>query len=118
MQNLAALRRSGYAVDALNDAEKAKIVYLCHHLGIGDAPQFIDNKMSETRAQYLLENQLGVAGAKKKATSYKDNYLATHRGWLNGFVNSKIVLANFYCQPSAEVARELVAITESLRQRT
>lgn len=118
MQNLAALRRAGYAVDALNDAEKAKIVYLCHHLGIGDAPLFIDNKMSETRAQYLLENQLGVAGAKRKAAAYKENYLIAHRGWLNGFVNSKIVLANFYCQPVAEVVRELVVITESLRQRT
>lgn len=116
MQNLAMLRRAGYAADALNDADKAKIVYLCHHLGT-EAQSFIGNSISETRAQLLLETQLGVAGAKKKAAVHKESYLAAHRGWLNAFVNSKIVLANFYCQPVEEVVRELVVITESLRQR-
>ncbi|EBK2214639.1 hypothetical protein YE88_23130 [Salmonella enterica subsp. enterica serovar Schwarzengrund] len=39
--NLASLKMAGYNIDGLNDAEKAKLIYLTHHLGLSDAIHFI-----------------------------------------------------------------------------
>ena len=34
------LKKSGYKINGLNDAEKAKIIYITHHLGLSDAKTF------------------------------------------------------------------------------
>ena len=47
MQNMKSLRSSFKEIDKLNDSDKAKLFYLTHHLGVGDAKKFIMNKIEE-----------------------------------------------------------------------
>lgn len=118
MVNLAALRQVGYRLDGLNDADLAKVIYLCHHLGADDAMRFIDNRINAKRAQYLLEQQLGVDGARSKAMDHGGDYLAAHRNWLNAFVNNMIDINGFYCMHQTSYkARSLFAVCESIKKR-
>lgn len=120
IQNMAGLQAAGYAVDGLNDADKAKIIYLCHHLGIGDAKLFINNAMSATRAQYLLEQQVKVARAKALAKRDNDkyDYLDAHRTWLDQFINRMIVLKGFFCTSNAQAEpRTLFAICDAIKKK-
>ncbi|AFJ48668.1 hypothetical protein EBL_c36160 [Shimwellia blattae DSM 4481 = NBRC 105725] len=99
LYNLAKLRDAGYNVDTLNDAEKAKIFYLTHHLGLGDAKRFIRKTITEESAHKLLVAQVG---AKKAAwyTNIPDNngsYIKGHRMWLSYYIDKSINLENFYC---------------------
>lgn len=117
MRNLAILRRAGYQVDGHNDGDLAKLIYLCHHLGVGDAMRFIDNRITPTRAQYLFEQQVGVRGAKEEAEKCGGNYLAAHRKWLDWFVNKKIVVSGFYCVVQTQAVRTLFAVCEAVRKK-
>lgn len=115
MQNLKGLEKFGFEISSLNDGEKAKMIYLTHHLGLADAKAFIKNSMTAEHAQYLLEQQVGAAGAKKKADSMSGSYLLAHRNWLNTFINKKIDLKEKMCDPSKSVEpRDLLQITEAL----
>lgn len=117
MINLTALRKAGYAVDGLNDGEKAKVIYLCHHLGVVDAKRFINNKMTATRAQYLLEQQVKVGPAADLATKANNNYLAAHRTWLDNFINGKIALKGFCCVDNEQSdVRSLFAVCEAIKK--
>lgn len=115
MQNLKGLEHAGFKISSLNDGEKAKIIYLTHHLGLADAKAFINNVTAE-HAQYLLEQQVGAAGAKTKAALTSNDYLLAHRTWLDNFINGKIILVDKMCDKSkADKVRSLVDITEALR---
>jgi LysM repeat protein len=115
LQNLGRLASAGYPVNTLSDAEKAKIVYLAHHLGFGDAVQFIENRITETKAQYLLEHQISVEDAKGRAKRHDEKYVPAHREWLDEYINKKIKLNQLYCDPSVAVeAKSLLSIVESL----
>ncbi len=61
--NLAALKAAGYNIEILNDAEKAKIMYLTHHLGLKNAKRFIKNEITEDAAWRLLKAQVGSKSA-------------------------------------------------------
>ena len=116
--NMAALRKAGYAVDELSDGEKAKVVYLCHHLGVTDAKLFINKAMTATRAQYLLENQLGVKRAEKLAKDSMGDYLDAHRTWLDKFINSRIVVKEFSCNDEGLPAvRSLFALCDAVKRK-
>jgi hypothetical protein len=116
MQNLAALKSAGFKLDALNDGEKAKVVYLAHHLGLADSQHFINDTMTSAHAQYLLENQVGKASAQTKAEVFKGDYLAAHRKWLKDFVDNNITLPERMCESSAAPAvRDLISITKAIR---
>ncbi|EXU74654.1 LysM peptidoglycan-binding domain-containing protein [Erwinia mallotivora] len=96
LYNLSQLQTAGYSVDRLNDAEKAKIFYLTHHLGLGDAKRFIRKIITEESAHKLLVAQVG---AKKAAKSAKDNgsYVEGHRTWLSEYIDRSIRLEKFFC---------------------
>ena len=96
LYNLKQLQAAGYNVEALNDAEKAKIFYLTHHLGLSDAKRFIHNAITEKRARQLLIGQVNEAKAAWLAKTH-GSYLKGHRAWLAEYINSKIHLENFYC---------------------
>ena len=116
MQNLAMLTKAKFKIDSLNDGEKAKIAYLAHHLGPGDVKAFINDTMTAAHAQYLLENQVGKAGAAAKAEKSNDDYLLAHRTWLNGFINDRIDLVKYMCKTEdALKVRELLEITIAIR---
>ena len=96
LYNLAQLQAAGFSVDTLNDAEKAKIFYLTHHLGLADAKHFIRKTITEESAHKLLVAQIG---AKRAAKSAKNNgsYIKGHRTWLSEYIDRNIRLEKFYC---------------------
>lgn len=116
-QNMEVLSAAGYSFDALNDGEKAKIAYLGHHLGSGDAKKFIENTISPSSAQHLLERQVGVVKAREWATQNNGDYVAGHRAWLNWFINNNISLNNFFCSGKAPAARTLFALIEVIKKK-
>ncbi|MEA5103963.1 LysM peptidoglycan-binding domain-containing protein [Pantoea sp. S18] len=97
LSNLSLLEKFGFNIQELNDAEKAKIIYLTHHLGIGDAVKFIKNTITEPSAKVLLTAQVGSRKAELRAKDNNESYVLAHREWLNGYINSNIKLLNFYC---------------------
>lgn len=110
--NLDALRRKGYVIDDLNDTEKARIMYLCHHLG-GDAVHFIQNTIPEedvigvrkngkkyvkqNGAEKLLKAQLKLADATTWYKKAKKSWVVAHRMWLTDFVGNNITPHVFTC---------------------
>ncbi|WP_407732381.1 LysM peptidoglycan-binding domain-containing protein [Pseudocitrobacter faecalis] len=94
--NLAALKSASYNIDGLNDAEKAKIIYLTHHLGLKNARRFIENKITEDAAWRLLKAQVGIKSAIARGTKY-GGYVKAHREWLFFYINNNINLDNFFC---------------------
>ncbi|WP_409311561.1 LysM peptidoglycan-binding domain-containing protein [Pectobacterium sp. B1J-3] len=95
--NLAGLKKSGFNIDGLNDAEKAKVIYLTHHLGLADTILFIRNKITEERAKKLLIAQVEKPSAIERYHNNGNSFIKAHRMWLVGFMNGIIKLDNFYC---------------------
>ncbi|WP_153099828.1 LysM peptidoglycan-binding domain-containing protein [Paraburkholderia hayleyella] len=117
IENLSSLRASGFPVDELSDADKAKVIYLAHHLGPKDAPAFIKNEISSNYAKYLLTLQVGPTLAARFAEDNSGNYTKGHRDWLNGFVNGHIIIKTFSCdQSKIQEGRALLDITDSLAE--
>lgn len=115
--NLKGLKDAGYDLSKLNDGERAKIVYLCHHLGLADAKGFIQKTIGEDRAKTLLVTQVGNSSAEKYAKDAGGTYVEGHRAWLNTFENNRIILTKFMCDPSkAPTVRELTIITDSIKK--
>jgi LysM domain. len=94
--NLAALKNDGYNIDGLNDAEKAKIIYLTHHLGLANARRFIKNEITEESACELLKAQVGLKSATIKIKKHGGSVKA-HRLWLEKYINDNITIFTFYC---------------------
>lgn len=120
MQNLKALSKAGYAVDSLDDADKSKIIYLCHHLGQGDAKDFIQNTISSDHAEHLLVTQVGRARAtimvNQNKDEDKDNYAIAHRRWLSDFINKKIDVLKTSCDTTKiKPPQKLLDITNHLK---
>ncbi|ABP58870.1 LysM peptidoglycan-binding domain-containing protein [Enterobacter sp. 638] len=97
LYNLAQLQAAGYSVDTLNDAAKAKIFYLAHHLGLGDAKRFIRKTITEENAHKLLVAQIGAKKAATKASKNSNSYVKGHRMWLSEYIDRNIRLEKFYC---------------------
>ncbi|MCK9384996.1 MAG: LysM peptidoglycan-binding domain-containing protein [Nevskia sp.] len=136
--NLDGLRQRGYAVDDLNDTEKARIMYLCHHLGIGDAIRFIQNtipeedvhiekkgkkQLTQNGAKKLLSAQVGSTIAENKYKKENDDsWVKGHRAWLDAFIGNHIVTSIFACPGNAhedfkeDEKTNLVNITNSLKK--
>jgi murein DD-endopeptidase MepM/ murein hydrolase activator NlpD len=116
LQNIEGLKLGKFKVDDLKDSEKAKLVYLTHHLGLDDAKKFIQDTMTAARAKYLLEQQLGEARAKARADELNDDYLKAHRNWLFEYIDQKIDLPQKSCDPAKVVLpRPLLTITTAIR---
>jgi hypothetical protein len=94
--NLAALKNDGYSIDGLNDAEKAKIIYLTHHMGLANARRFIKNEITEESAWELLKAQVGLKSATIKIKKHGGSVKA-HRLWLEKYINDNITIFTFYC---------------------
>lgn len=138
--NLNGLRTRGYAIDDLNDTEKARIMYLCHHLGLADAVHFIQNTLPEedvvvtnkkgknvvkqNGAKKLLKTQIGEAVALKKYVTPNDgSWVMGHRVWLQDFMNRTITPSAFACAGGKqrlhqveEIRSPLLKITEKLKK--
>ncbi|PLR29182.1 peptidoglycan-binding LysM [Chimaeribacter coloradensis] len=97
VHNLEALEKAGYRIAALDDAEKAKLIYLTHHLGLTDTIRFIKGTITEEAAKRLLIAQVGAGKAKEYAEINNRSYSAGHREWLLSFIDDYIKVHNFIC---------------------
>lgn len=114
-QNLKGLEERGIHTSSLPDSEKAKIIYLTHHLGLGDAIEFIRRSMGPKKARHLYEQQVGVTAAEEEADEFGGDYVAAHRAWLQGFIDNKIKITEKMCDASSMAQpRTLIAITDSI----
>lgn len=143
--NLQSLSAAGYAIDSLNDVEKARIMYLCHHLGFADAKRFIQNtipaedvpctdkngvvigkngkpKVKQFGAKGLLTAQVGIKMAEEKFRRADNDWVKAHRFWLEVFVKDHITPNVFTCAGDKqkklkidEMAAVLTKITEKVR---
>jgi hypothetical protein len=138
--NLNALRAKGYAIDDLNDTEKARIMYLCHHLGLADAVHFIQNTIPEedvtgvnkkgktvvkqNGAKKLLTTQIGETSAKKNYVKPNDgSWVLGHRDWLQDFMKDNIIPHLFACPGGKQSTYKheeknaaLLVITDALKK--
>ena len=115
-QNMSAIAKKGYPLDALNSSEKARVMYASHHLGPGDVVGFIEEGFSEEHAKELLIAQVGSARAQILAIAQNDRYVAAHRHWLNDFIEGKITPKAFACNAeSVPAGRSLLEITADLK---
>ncbi|ENA9094160.1 hypothetical protein ABG138_004415 [Salmonella bongori] len=96
VENLASLKMAGYNIDGLNDAEKAKLIYLTHHLGLSDAIHFIKDNITEDNAKKLLIAQVGDESAISKAKK-NGGYMKAHRKWLMDYIDNNIKIVKYFC---------------------
>lgn len=138
--NLDGLSAKGYAINDLNDTEKARIKYLCHHLGLTDAIHFIQDdipeedvfaegkdgkkRLKQNGARKLLSAQVGESYAEKKyVKSNGDSWVMGHRKWLERFIRDNITPHAFSCPgekhdklKTEEGEGALLDITEKLKK--
>jgi hypothetical protein len=86
--NLQQLERSGVRVG--NEvASVARVAYLGHHLGPGDAAKFLNGGLDPARARHLLDAQVGSAAAAVRVAQ-TGNAADAHRQWLTTYVERRI----------------------------
>ena len=93
--NLVALKEAGYNIDGLNDAEKARIIYLTHHLGLRNAKRFINNEITEATARELLTAQIGRKAVMTRGKAL--GYVQAHRVWLMDYIDTNIKTDTYFC---------------------
>lgn len=86
--NLRQLERSGVQVGSGVESV-ARIAYLGHHLGPGDAAKFLNGGLDPARARRLLDAQVGAAAASRHVAQ-TGNAADAHRQWLNAYVDKRI----------------------------
>jgi len=90
-RNLDGLSRAGVAPAAADAGATARLAYLGHHLGLGDAIRFVrDGELGATRARTLLGAQVGASGSQHRIASASGNAAAAHRDWLLGYLDRKV----------------------------
>jgi len=143
--NIGELENKGYKdkISVLIDGEKAKLAYLCHHLGEGGATNFIQNAIGPEKAKTLLLAQFGLkkksayikatekesteaytkaeTAAKKGAMKYLgvteiSNYVQAHRAFIKKYVDSNVIIENHMCDTSTcKKNRSIIDITIAIR---
>ncbi|WP_234028764.1 peptidoglycan-binding protein [Pseudoblastomonas halimionae] len=86
--NIATIRKAGIRTGDNPDA-LAKIAYLGHHLGPGDAIRYLKGGLADGRASRLLKAQIGAAPALERIARIGDAS-AAHRDWLDTYIARKI----------------------------
>lgn len=117
IENMAIAKKS-FNIDMLNDGEKAKIMYLYHHLGAGDAPKFIKKEFTPEHAKYILICQVGEDKAAEWVAANKGDYIAGHRDWLTEFIDTNIKTSKHVCNASSAVpVRDMEDIITAIRRK-
>lgn len=88
-RNLDGLRHAGISSEGEVRAT-ARLAYLGHHLGLGDAVHFLrGNGLSAPRARALLDAQVGMSSSARRIAETGDATSA-HREWLVSYLDRKI----------------------------
>lgn len=112
--NLERLRADGFDLSGLNDAEKAKLMYLMHHEGEGNGPRFIRKELSkmpkggfpssEARLRNIFGQQVGER-AEFLIQRYSGNVQQAYRDWLSSYIDVKFRdLSRYACQKSGALS--------------
>jgi hypothetical protein len=115
LQNLEILRSKGVKIEGITDGEKAKVIYLAHHLGADDAVCFIYNTMDAKKAERLLRIQVKDKAAEIRAKREGGDYLKAHRNWLGEFIDNKIDIFDKMCTRQGTLPRHLIDLTIAIR---
>jgi LysM repeat protein len=116
LQNLKGLKDDDFKLDGLSDGDKAKLIYLTHHLGLSDAKKFIRNTITSDTAKVLLTAQVGADRAAEYAADNGNDYVKGHRSWLLNFVDKKINITEKMCDSSkAAAVRSLLDVTVAIK---
>lgn len=91
--NLSTLEKAGVEIGN-NVGRVARLAYIAHHLGAGDAVRYLTGDLNPARAASLLAAQVGQKAAQRRVEATGDPVTA-HRGWLERFVSSKISIGRF-----------------------
>lgn len=127
--NLNQLIQSYSAIASQSDGNKAKLMYLAHHLGLGDCRKFIEGTIKDdvwvknedgtpklnkkgkpiliVGAETLLTTQVG---GKLAQELYKDDesWIFAHRRWLMKKLDNEVDILNFACNPSKVAKADLM----------
>ena len=82
--NLTHLGRKGVAAPTDSNGV-ARLAYLAHHLGPGDAVRYLKTGLDDRRAATLLNAQIG-RGRATQAIAQASDASSAHRAWLDGYV--------------------------------
>jgi hypothetical protein len=116
LQNLKGLKDDNFKLDGLSDGDKAKLIYLKHHLGLSDAKKFIRNTITSDTAKTLRTAQAGADRAAEYAADNGNDYIKGHRSWLLNFVDKKINITEKMCDSSkAAAVRSLLDVTVAIK---
>lgn len=100
-RNLDGLKRAGIGAD--DTRATARLAYLGHHLGLGDAIRFLrDGGLSETRAKTLLDAQVGSHASTRRIAQSGDATRA-HRDWMLAYLDHQVRPERFASQPWAAI---------------
>jgi len=78
----------------------------------------INETFSEKNAKSLLIDQVGDTRARDFALAQDGDFIAAHRCWLNDYIEQKIVLKVFACDPAAiSGGRTIVEIAKVIKGR-
>jgi len=95
-RNLDGLSRAGVASAGSDAGATARLAYLGHHLGLGDAIRFVrDGELGATRARTLLDAQVGASSSQHRIASASGDAAAAHRNWLLGYLDRKVRVDRF-----------------------
>lgn len=115
--NLKVLEARGFALGALKDMERAKMMYLLHHEGEGAGPAFIHNSLASLhggvaglRSKFNL--QVGQASANTRIADCGGSVEVAYRKWLAGYIDNTFsgACARYFCtpQPAMRTLSELL----------
>lgn len=91
--NVATIRKAGVKV-ANDPSSFARVAYLGHHLGAGDAIDYLTGGLSKDRANKLLCAQIGRERAHQRIRE-EGCAAAAHRAWLAEYVNRHVDPSKF-----------------------
>jgi hypothetical protein len=92
-RSVAQLKRAGITIDS-DVATVARVAYLGHHLGTGDAIRFLKGGLDSGRAKVLLDAQVGTSAASQRI-AHSGDAASAHRSWLLGYIDRHITPARF-----------------------
>jgi hypothetical protein len=92
--NLQSLAEDGLVPRGASHDALAKMAYLSHHLGLGDAARYLRGGIPEERARVLLTSQIGAEAAQARIAQ-SGSGAAAHRAWLANYIDTKITPERF-----------------------
>lgn len=122
--NLDILKKSGFNLSTLNDAEKAKLMYLMHHEGEGAGPLFIRNQLEklgagkyasfDERLNAVFVMQVGKSVAENGVSQAGGEVEKAYRIWLSRYIDTHIQTKTFSCKSNLANIKDMSEICRTI----